>query len=187
MDMSGNTVIPISSAPSVANERFARVRLRSNGSRREPDVLIPGLILKSQTHIFYGASDTGKSWIVQSASKEAIQTGLPVLYFDLENGPNVMEERMLDVLGVSEEEEEDYFHYYPIELTTDDESQRWYLQQLESFPEAGLIVFDSLLGFLTLAGFGEDSSTDFEVVQTLRSGQGCIWTAHVIEAGHQWS
>lgn len=147
----------------VRTDRFERVRLGSMEGRREPDVYLPGLLLKGQSHLFYGASDTGKSWIAQYASRESIRECLPVLYFDLENSPDVMQERMIDALGVSGDELDGYFHYYPfLDLTLDRDSKAWFTSLLDSFDEPGLIAWDSLLGHLSVCGLSEDSSTDFE-------------------------
>lgn len=144
-------------------ERFERVMLGGREGRREPEVYLPGLLLKGLSHTFYGASDSGKSWIAQYAARESIRDGMPVLYFDLENGPDVMEERMMDALGLSEEELDSYLYYFPFtELTLDQESKSWFTRQLDSFSEPGLIVWDSLLGHLALCGLSEDSSDDFE-------------------------
>src|SRR4028119_2464090 len=103
----------VATLPSARTDRYERVMLGSREGRLEPEVYLPGLLLKGQSHLFYGASDTGKSWIAQHASRESIQEGKPVLYFDLENGLNVMEERMMDALKLSKEELEGLFYYYP--------------------------------------------------------------------------
>ena len=146
-----------------ATDRFERVKLGRRDRKREVEVLLPGLLLKGQSHLFYGASDTGKSWLAQYASRETVQEGLPVLYFDLENLSDVMEERMLEALAVSQDDVDDHFYYYPsIELTLDKESKTCFAGLLGSFSEPGLIVWDSLLGFLSLAGLKEDASDDFE-------------------------
>lgn len=153
----------VATLPSARTDRYERVMLGSREGRREPEVYLPGLLLKGQSHLFYGASDTGKSWIAQHASRESIHEGKPVLYFDLENGPDVMEERMIDALGVSREELDGFFHYFPhIDLTLDQESRLWFGGLLDSYNEPGLIVWDSLLGHLSLCGISEDSSGDFE-------------------------
>jgi hypothetical protein len=147
----------------VRTGRFERVRLGDRQGTREPDVYLPGLLLKGQSHLFYGASDTGKSWIAQYASRESIHDGKPVLYFDLENGPDVMEERMIDALRVSRDELDSFFLYYPfVDLTLDKESKSWFTSLLDSFSEPGLIVWDSLLGHLSQCDLDEDSSDDFE-------------------------
>ncbi len=153
-------VIPLDS---VRTERFERVRLGGREGRREPDVYLPGLLLKGQAHLFYGASDSGKSWLAQYASKESVHGANPVLYFDLENGPDVMEERMMDALGVYRDELDSLFHYFPfLDLTLDRESRSWFAELLDSFGEPGLIVWDSLLGHLSTCDLDEDSSDDFE-------------------------
>jgi hypothetical protein len=147
----------------VRTSRFESVILGDREGRREPDVYLPGLLLKGQSHLFYGASDSGKSWLAQYASKESIHDAKPVLYFDLENGPDVMEERMMDALGVSRDELESLFYYFPFhEMTVDQESRSWFAGLLGSFPEPGLIVWDSLLGHLSACDLDEDSSDDFE-------------------------
>jgi hypothetical protein len=149
--------------PDVLTDRFQRVELGRRGPRKEVEVLIPGLLLKGQTHLFYGASDTGKSWISHYVSRECMKEGIPVIYFDLENLADVMEERMLDSLEVSQADIDDYFDYYPaIDLALDNDSKAWFTNLLDSFAEPGLIVWDSLLGFLSLAGLKEDDSGDFE-------------------------
>ncbi len=170
------------------NDRFEKVRLGRRGPRKEVKVYLPGLLLKGQSHLFYGASDTGKSWIAQHAARESMQEGLPVIYFDLENLSDVMEERMLDTLQVSQDDLDDYFHYYPsLDLTLDTESKLWFMQLLDSFPEPGLIAWDSLLGHLSLCGFKEDSSDDFETWARFYLDQPRArgWTSMVLDhSGH---
>lgn len=172
----------------VRTDRFERVKLGSMEGKREPEVYLPGLLLKGQSHLFYGASDTGKSWIAQYASRESIRECLPVIYFDLENSPDVMQERMIDALGVSDDELDSYFHYYPfLDLTLDRESKAWFMQLLDSFPAPGLIVWDSLLGFLSLAGLKEDSSDDFQKWASfyLNQPRARGWTSMVLDhSGH---
>jgi hypothetical protein len=172
----------------VRTGRFERVRLGSREGRREPDVYLPGLLLKGQSHLFYGASDAGKSWLAQYASRESIREGKPVLYFDLENGPDVMEERMIDALGLSLDELDSFFHYYPfLDLTLDQESRLWFGQLLDSFSESGLIAWDSVLGHLSLAGLKEDSSDDFETWARffLDQARARGWTSIAIDhSGH---
>lgn len=168
--------------------RFERVSLGRRGKRKVVEVLLPGLLLKGQSHLFYGASDTGKSWIAQYASRETMREGLPVLYMDLENLSDVMEERMLDTLEVSQDDLDDYFHYYPtVDLTLDAESKLWFTSLLDSFPEPGLIAWDSLLGFLTLAGMKEDSADDFNAWAMFYLDQARYrgWTSMVLDhTGH---
>ena len=172
----------------VRTDRFERVKLGSMEGRREPEVYLPGLLLKGQSHLFYGASDTGKSWIAQYASRESIRECLPVLYFDLENSANVMQERMVDALGVSDDELDSYFHYYPfLDLTLDGESREWFTSLLDSFDEPGLIAWDSLLGHLSVCGLSEDSSTDFEQWARfyLDEPRGRGWTSMALDhSGH---
>lgn len=169
-------------------DRFERVQLGNREGRREPDVYLPGLLLKGQSHLLYGPSDAGKSWIAQHASTESIRDSMPVLYFDLENGPDVMEERMMDALVVSREELDGYFHYFPfLDLTLDQESKAWFAALLDSFSEPGLIAWDSLLGHLSLAGLKEDSSDDFETWARffLDQPRARGWTSMVLDhSGH---
>ena len=171
-----------------ATDRFERVRLGSMEGKKGPEVYLPGLLLKGQSHLFYGASDTGKSWIAQYASRESVREGKPVLYFDLENGPDVMEERMMDALRVSQEELDDYFHYYPFtDLSLDSESKRWFTSLLDSFSEPGLVAWDSLLGHLSQCGLKEDSSDDFETWARfyLDGARSRGWTSTVLDhSGH---
>jgi hypothetical protein len=169
-------------------DRFERVALGRRGPRRAVEVLLPGLLLKGQSHLFYGTSDTGKSWLAQHAARETMCVGLPVLYFDLENLADVMEERMLDALEVSQGDLDDYFHYYPaIDLTMDGDSRGWFTGLLDTFPEPGLVAWDSLLGFLSLAGLKEDSADDFNTWATLYLDHARYrgWTSMVLDhTGH---
>lgn len=145
------------------SERFERVALGRRGKKRRVEVLLPGLLLKGQSHLFYGASDTGKSWIAKHASRETMREGMPVIYMDKENGPDVVEERMLDALEVSQDDIDDYFNYFPfLDLTLDRESRGWFTSLLDSFPAPGLVVWDSLLGHMSECGLKENESDDFE-------------------------
>jgi hypothetical protein len=174
-----------------ATDRFERVSLGRREGRRTVEVLLPGLLLKGQSHLFYGASDTGKSWLAQYAARETMREGLPVLYFDLENLADVMEVRMLDTLEVLQEHLDDYFHYYPsVDLTLDHESKGWFTTLLDSFGEPGLVAWDSLLGFLSLAGLKEDASDDFEQWARFYLDQARYrgWTSMVLDhTGHNGS
>jgi hypothetical protein len=147
------------------NSRFRRTFLgaiaRSGVSK--PEAYIQGLLLTGQAHHFYGPADCGKSWLAMWASAESVLIGRPVIYFDLENGPEVVKERMVEALEVSPEALDAHMYYYPfVELTTDRESREGYVSLLEEFTEQGLIVFDSWLGFLSQAGLKEDSNDDLE-------------------------
>jgi hypothetical protein len=69
----------------------------------------------------------------------------------------------------------------------DQESKVWFTSLLDSFPEPGLIVWDSLLGFLSLAGLKEDSSDDFETWARfyLDQPRARRWTSVVLDhTGH---
>ena len=145
--------------------RFRRTLLgevAKNGISK-PEEYIQGMLLKGQAHHFYGPADCGKSWLALWASAESVMSGRPVIYFDLENGPEVVKERMVDALDVSPEALDAHMYYYPhIELTTDKESRDGYVYLLDSFTEQGLIIFDSWLGFLSLSNLSEDSNDDLE-------------------------
>jgi hypothetical protein len=145
--------------------RFRRTllgKVAKNGISK-PEEFIQGILLKGQAHHFYGPADCGKSWLALWASAESVVSGRPVLYFDLENGPEVVNERMVEALGVSPEALDAHMYYYPyVELTTDRESREDYVSLLDSITEQGLMVFDSWLGFLSLAGLAEDSNDDLE-------------------------
>jgi len=183
-------MVTVSNLKLVKTSRFERILLGSwEASENDAGAYyLPGLLLKGTAHLFFGATDTGKSWIAQYATQQSILEGKPVLYFDLENGPNVMAERLKDSLGLSKDEIDIFLHYYhQHDLSLDAESKGWFASLLSSFAEPGLIVFDSLLGHLSLCDLNEDSSVDFEkwVHFYLDNARALGWTIVVLDhSGH---
>jgi hypothetical protein len=190
MLVSTNTVTNVQQEQLTHAGRFARTLLgevAKNGISR-PEEYIPGMLLKGQAHHFYGPADCGKSWLALWASAESILSGRPVIYFDLENGPEVVKERMVDALDVSLEALDAHMYYYPrVDLSTDRESREWYNGLLDTFTEQGLIVFDSWLGFLSLSGLAEDSNDDLEkwAKTFLNAAMSRKWTVLLLDhTGH---
>lgn len=146
--------------------RFKRTLFgeKAKNGTSKPKSYIPRLLLKGQAHHFYGPTDCGKSWVALWASVESVLSGRPVIYFDDENGAEVAYERMVDALDVPVELTYPLFwHYAYQELTTDRKSLEFYVSLMDSFTDPGLIVFDSWVGFLSLAGLSEDKNDDLEI------------------------
>ena len=182
-----DNVVELPKQALLSTDRFSFIDLGNYEARTEPELFIPGILLKGKTHHFYGASNTGKSWVALWCAAQAILYGHPVLYLDLENGPDTTKERM-NALGVSDELLSALFLYAfnPV-LNDDKESREWFEYILKNV-EPGLIVFDSWLGFLSLAGLSEDSNDDLEKWAGfyLATARSLGWTVLLLDhTGHQ--
>lgn len=120
-------------------------------------------IYRGGLHANQGEPGCGKSWLAAADAIDVMAQGYTVAYFDEENGPAIMAER-LKLLGADPALVAERFRYYPFE------SRVWSdvdLQALDvliaSTPKLALAVFDSLADVLAAAGLDEDRARDCTV------------------------
>ena len=130
------------------------------------DVLYEGLL-----HSVAGAPGTGKTLLALYLAIQVMRHDGRVLYLDAENGPRLIAER-LEHLGAEADILDERFHYYPADLTLDDDNlSRLAVTVAEARPV--LAIFDSFADFIAAAGLEENSNTDCtywvsKVVQPLK-------------------
>ena len=138
-----------------------RVDLRKAilGGLEPPDELVEGILLAGQTHMLYGPSETGKTWILLWLIAQALKRGKTVVYFDSENGTRIVAERFVD-LGVNPALLVN-LHYYPFpSLPMEREATRRYAEFLHHL-KPDLVAFDATVNFLGQCGLEENSNDDF--------------------------
>jgi AAA domain len=138
-----------------------RVLLREGMERgvEPPEELEPGVFLRGRVHWIYAPAGVGKSWLALWAIKRCLDRRQPVAYFDAENGHRIVSERMA-TLGVDPERVDDLLHYFPFpHLSTEAHIAADYQVLLDEGKPA-LVVFDSLVNFLSSAGLEENSNDD---------------------------
>lgn len=125
-----------------------------------PAELEPGVLLEGLVHIIYGPSGSGKTWTLLWLMARAIERGETVVYFDSENGPRIIAERLRD-LGVDTAKVDEHLYYFPFpHLTLERESVERYAELLDKVgPD--LVAFDATVNFLGSCGLEENSNDDF--------------------------
>jgi hypothetical protein len=128
---------------------------------KPPEELEQGVLLEGGIHIIYADAGHGKTMLALWLMKNRIEDGENVLYFDNENGHRVIRERLLD-LGVDADAVDRHLHYYAFaDLQVNPVGRRKFEAALDETAFA-LIVYDSLVTFLSAAGLSENESTDFD-------------------------
>jgi hypothetical protein len=124
-----------------------------------PEELEAGVLLKGRVHQVYAGPGIGKSWVGLWLAARQVARGERVIYFDTENGPRVVAER-LGALRVDTSELDELFFYLPSpNLALTAERSAAYAALLDTVTPA-LIVFDSWITFLATAGLDENSAVD---------------------------
>jgi hypothetical protein len=124
-----------------------------------PDELVEAILLAGRTHMLYGPSESGKTWILLRLMAQALQRGKTIVYFDSENGTRIVAERLVD-LGVNPALLVN-LHYYPFpSLPMDREAARRYAEFLD-YVKPDLVAFDATVNFLGQCGLEENSNDDF--------------------------
>jgi hypothetical protein len=124
------------------------------------------VLLAGKVHSIYSGASTGKTFLMLWLILRVLERGLPVIVYDMENGPRIMAER-LEQLGAAPEQLDKLLHYnfYP-SLPTTPKGRVDYEEHLEAVRPA-LVVFDSWINFLAANGLDENSSNDI-----------ATWAAH---------
>lgn len=120
--------------------------------------LLPGLLYEGRLHSIAGAAGDGKTLVALWMALQVIDRGLPVLYFDAENGPVVMAQR-LGEMGADPDSLDHLLHYFPSDFTLLPKDLAA-LKATAVEVEPALVVFDSLADFLGAAELDENSNTD---------------------------
>jgi hypothetical protein len=136
--------------------------LLSEGMRNgiePPAVLEPGVLLQGKVHIIYAAAGKGKTMLALWLIKNALERGENVILFDSENGARTISERLVD-LGLDPEKADEQLYYYPDpSLPLTQAAKRAYEALLDTV-EPSLVIFDSFINFLAMAGLSENENTD---------------------------
>jgi hypothetical protein len=126
---------------------------------KETEHLIRGVVLAGQSHVLFAPGDSGKSWIAMWITKEAIERGLTVIYFDFENTPGKFLQRM-NILGASKEDMARFIKYtYAPQLTLKPEATCRFGKVLDTV-KPDLIVWDSWMGPLGMCQIKENDNDD---------------------------
>jgi hypothetical protein len=114
---------------------------------------IVDLFYPEAVHILSGEPEDGKTWIALVASLAVARAGGLVVYFDFENGPRIILER-LHALGATDEEIGSILYFRPEDTLTPELAA-------ELFALApALAVVDSFDALLVLQGLDSNSGTD---------------------------
>ncbi len=122
-----------------------------------PEEFEPGVLLMGAVHQIFAGPSSGKTWLALWFIKNAIERGQTAVFFDTENGSRIISARLAE-LGVDASQIDAYLHYYP--------SPSLDLGAADSFADfldavkPDLVVFDSWLDHLAIAGLDENSATD---------------------------
>lgn len=125
----------------------------------DPDWLIGQVLYEEQSHLVFGAPSSGKSWLALHWAAVVIRRKQHVLYLDEENRARRTVYR-LNALGVDPDLVEEYFHYVDGPGFTLDDESYGRLQTLVKEYDPTLVVFDTMISFLSLIGLSENDSTD---------------------------
>jgi hypothetical protein len=124
-----------------------------------PAVLEPGVLLQGKVHIIYAAAGKGKTMLALWVIKNAIERRENVILFDRENGARTISERLVD-LGLDPDTVDEHLYYYPDpNLPLTQAAKRAYEALLDTV-KPSLIIFDSFINFLAMAGLSENENTD---------------------------
>jgi putative DNA primase/helicase len=122
-----------------------------------PPQLIDGLLYKAAMHSWHGEAGTGKSLLALYAAQKVMEDSGRVLYLDEEGSLRMVSER-LGGLGAEPAMLDDLFYYLPVAGLTP-EHAGGLVEVVEAINPA-LVVFDSWIDHLSIAGLDENSSTD---------------------------
>jgi len=124
-----------------------------------PPELEPGIVLAGLTHMIYGPSSSGKTWILLYLIVRLLEADRRVVYFDSENGKRIIAERLSD-LGVDPAKLENLYYFPFPSLHADEKGRERYVDLLGEV-EPDLVAFDATVNFLASCGLEENSNDDF--------------------------
>jgi hypothetical protein len=112
----------------------------------------PSLFYRHHLFLISGHKKAGKTLVMMAVALDHMRAGHPVVYVDLENGPEIIGERLL-MLGAEPDSLDELFVYLPFPKGLTLESFGPQLEQVaQEYPQA-LLVFDSFRGmFARLSG-----------------------------------
>jgi hypothetical protein len=124
-----------------------------------PPELEPGIVLAGLTHMIYGPSSSGKTWILLYLIVRLLEADRRVVYFDSENGKRIIAERLSE-LGVDPAKLENLYYFPFPSLHADEKGRERYVDLLGEV-EPDLVAFDATVNFLASCGLEENSNDDF--------------------------
>jgi hypothetical protein len=126
-----------------------------------PEELEPDVLLKGKIHHLFGPSESGKTMIALWLIKCRIEARQYVIFFDSENGPRTISER-LQQMGADPVLVREYLVYLPFpDLTTSSQHRRNFYDALDAI-RPSLIVFDSWASYLSASGYSENENAEVE-------------------------
>jgi KaiC/GvpD/RAD55 family RecA-like ATPase len=126
-----------------------------------PEELEPDILLKGKIHHLFGPSESGKTIVSLWLIKRRIEARQYVVFFDAENGPRTIAER-LKQMGADPDLVKEYLIYLPFPtLNLSAQIRRDFYAMLDRVKPV-LIVFDSWASFLSAAGLSENENAEIE-------------------------
>jgi len=124
-----------------------------------PEELEAGILLRGRVHQIFSKAGLGKTFVALWLMARGIERGQRVLYLDMENGPRIASER-LRALGVDATRVDDLLTYLssPSLSLSREDVDNWSDLLDELRPD--LVVFDSWVNFLAVAGLDENANID---------------------------
>lgn len=122
---------------------------RSDGVR----LLYPGLL-----HVFYGPSESGKSWLALSVCAEQVRQGHHVMYLDFEDSFITMLDR-LRMLGVPDKEIKARFHYFQPDGPLNEAVAKEFVD-LAGIWKPTVVVVDAITEAMAVHGMNPNSDVD---------------------------
>lgn len=162
-DYSNVTYLKIGGDATRTSTRFIRSQLGDaiRGGIPEPEEFEPDILLKGASHLIFTGPEQGKTWLAVALIARALERGQTAMFFDMENGPRIISERLQD-LGITGDTVDAYLEYYHVpSMDMSVEAREEYVDLLDSI-KPDLLVFDSWIGFLAACGFDENVPTHIE-------------------------
>jgi hypothetical protein len=141
--------------------RFERIDLGEpiESGIEPPERLVPDELYAGRVHCIYSAGGSGKTFKALQLVKKLIDQGKPVLLLDLENGVRIISERLRD-LGAKADQVRQHLYYYPFpSMPLSDDASSEFEALLEEI-KPSLVVIDSWINCISVAGLDENGSTD---------------------------
>jgi len=128
----------------------------------EPTFLYQDVLVEGMIHHIFAAAEQGKTFLSLSIMLDIIKRGLNVVYLDKENGARIFGDR-LQTLQADTTLLDQYLYYFTgIPMPFEQKAVEEFLTAMEEI-KPDLVIFDSLIGFLSSAGIGENENTEVEL------------------------
>jgi hypothetical protein len=160
----------------------------ANGVPR-PEMIIDGILYKGRIQVIAGQAGHGKSLLALSLSKEVMESGGNVLYLD-EEGSLIQVAERLEGMGADPDVLNERFYYFQ-SAGIDHKNEDLLTQLMETVEDVkpALVVFDSWVDYLAIAGLSENDSVDVttwvkRILYPIKEAGGtCLLLDHVNKEG----